>query len=97
MRRREFFIVFGNAIAWPLRGHAQQPEKKWLIGFIAHGYEVMYGAFFERLRELGYVEGQNTMIERRYAGGQAERFQDFAREMVKLNADVIVTITTPQY
>ena len=96
MKRREFITLLGGAVtAWPLAARAQQPGKKWLIGFIAHDHEVMYDAFFERLRELGYVEGQNTIIERRYAGGQAERFQEFAREMVQLNSDVIVTITTP--
>jgi putative ABC transport system substrate-binding protein len=96
MRRREFITLLGGgAASWPLAARAQQPRKKWLIGFIAHEYEVMYDAFFERLRELGYVEGRNTIVERRYAGGHAERFQEFAREMVQLNADVIVTVTTP--
>ena len=74
---------------------AQQQGKKYLIGFIAHEYETMYDAFFEGLRELGYIEGQNITIERRYAEGQPERFKAFAREMVELNADVIVTVTTP--
>src|SRR5262249_46329181 len=68
--------------------------RKQLIGFIAHDYESMYDAFFEGLRELGYSEGQNIIIERRYAGGQP-MFQEFAREMVQLKADVIVTVTTP--
>jgi len=65
------------------------------MGFIAHQYETTYDAFFEGLRELGYVEGQNITIERRYAEGHPERFKEFAREMVELNPDVIVTITTP--
>src|ERR1035437_220136 len=96
MRRREIIIVIaGSAAEWPLVARAQQPGKKWLIGFIAHGPESMYDAFFEGLRELGYAEGQNIIIERRYAGGQPKRFQEFAREMVQLNADVIVTVTTP--
>ena len=55
----------------------------------------MYDSFFDGLRELGYVEGQNITIERRYAEGQAERFREFAKEMVKLKADAIVTVTTP--
>jgi ABC-type uncharacterized transport system substrate-binding protein len=55
----------------------------------------MYDALFEGLRELGYVEGQNIIIERRYAEGRAERFQEFAREMVQLKADLIIVTTTP--
>jgi ABC-type uncharacterized transport system substrate-binding protein len=50
---------------------------------------------FEGLRELGYVEGQNLIVERRYAEGHAERFQDFAAEMVRLKADIIIVVTTP--
>jgi putative ABC transport system substrate-binding protein len=97
MRRRNFITLLGgalgNSVVWPLRAWAQQHGK--LIGFIAHEYETMYDAFFQGLRELGYTEGQNVTIERRYAQGHPERFKEFAREMVRLNADVIVTITTP--
>ena len=99
MRRREFITLLGgalgNSIVWPLGARAQQHGKKYLIGFIAHEYETMYDSFFQGLRELGYIEGQNVTIERRYAQGHPDRFEEFAREMVKLNADVIVTITTP--
>ena len=99
MRRREFITVLGgalgNSVVWPLGARAQQHGNKHLIGFIAHEYETMYDAFFEGLRDLGYIEGQNLTIERRYAQGHPERFKEFASEMVKLNADVIVTITTP--
>jgi putative tryptophan/tyrosine transport system substrate-binding protein len=96
MRRRDFITLLGGAAAiLPLAVRAQEPGKKWLIGFIAHKYERMYDALFEGLRERGYVEGQNIIVERRYAEGRAERFQEFAREMVQLKADVIITITTP--
>ncbi len=99
MRRRNFITLLsgalGNLVVWPLGALAQEHGKKYLIGFIAHEYETMYDSFFQGLRELGYIEGQNVTIERRYAQGQPERFKEFAREMVKLNADVIVTITTP--
>jgi len=94
MKRRKFMTLFGGVSVWPLVARAQQPARKQLIGFIAHDYESMYDAFFEGLRELGYSEGQNIIIERRYAGGQP-MFQEFAREMVQLKADVIVTVTTP--
>jgi putative ABC transport system substrate-binding protein len=99
MRRRHFIALlggaFGNAVLWPLGARAQQQGKKYLIGFIAHQYETMYAAFFEGLRDLGYMEGQNITIGRRYAEGRPERFKQFASELVALKADVIVTITTP--
>src|SRR5262249_15721119 len=49
----------------------------------------------EGLRDLGYLEGQNLIVERRYAEGHAERFQEFAAEMVRLKADIVVVVTTP--
>ena len=95
MRRRKFISVIGGAaLAWPLAARAM-PEKKWLIGFIAHMHLRSYDSLFDGLRELGYVEGQNIVVERRYAEGSAERFQDFAREMVQRKADAIVVVTTP--
>jgi hypothetical protein len=50
---------------------------------------------FAGLRELGYVEGRNLIVERRYAQGNAERFKEFAVEMVRLNVDAIIVVTTP--
>ncbi|MFL6796646.1 MAG: ABC transporter substrate-binding protein [Xanthobacteraceae bacterium] len=74
---------------------AEHSSKFWRMGFIAHGHESFYDALFEGLRDLGYEEGRNLVVERRYAHGQAERFNEFATEMVRLNADVIVVVTTP--
>ena len=96
MRRREFMTVLGGAaVAWPLAAHAQQPGKVWRMGFIAHGHESFYDALFEGLREYGYEEGRNLIVERRYAQGQAERFKEFAAGMVRLNVDIIIVVTTP--
>jgi putative ABC transport system substrate-binding protein len=96
MKRREFICLLGGATAaWPFDARAQQPGKIWRIGFIAHRYEKFYGPLFDGLRELGYVEGQNLVIERRYAEGRTERFQEFAAEMVRLNVDLIIVVTTP--
>src|SRR5262249_38638225 len=70
----------------------------------AGGQEVGHRGYLARIREnvrrtglgeLGYVEGQNIIIERRYAEGRAERFSEFAREMVQLKADLIIVTTTP--
>jgi putative tryptophan/tyrosine transport system substrate-binding protein len=65
------------------------------MGFIAHGHESFYDALFEGLRKYGYEEGRNFIVERRYARGQAERFKEFAAEMVRLNVDIIIVVTTP--
>src|ERR1700724_3148721 len=96
MRRRDLImLVSGAAASWPLSALAQQSGKIWRMGFIAHGHETFYDALFEGLRELGYVEGQNLIVERRDAEGHAERFPEFAAEMVRLNVDIIVVVTTP--
>ena len=95
MRRREFISLLGGAAAWPLDALAQQSGKVWRMGFIAHGHESFYDALFEGLREYGYEEGRNLMVERRYARGQVERFKEFAADMVRLNVDIVVVVTTP--
>jgi ABC-type uncharacterized transport system substrate-binding protein len=96
MTRREFIAMLSGGIAaWPLGALAQEPGKIWRMGFIAQGYERFYDALFESLRQLGYVEGRNLIVERRYAEGRAERFPEFASEMVQLKVDVIVVTTTP--
>jgi ABC-type uncharacterized transport system substrate-binding protein len=95
MRRREFITLLGGALAWPLDALAQQTSKVWHMGFIAHEQESFYDALFEGLREYGYEEGRNLLVERRYARGRAERFKEFAAEMVRLNVDIIIVVTTP--
>jgi putative tryptophan/tyrosine transport system substrate-binding protein len=95
MRRRDFIGLLGGAAAWPVDALAQQASKVWRMGFIAHGHEPFYNALFEGLREYGYDEGRNLIVERRYARGQAERFKEFAAEMVRLNVDIIIVVTTP--
>jgi putative ABC transport system substrate-binding protein len=95
MRRREFITLIGAGAAFPLVARAQSSGKTWRIGFIAHRYEKFYDPLFQGLRELGYVEGQNLVVERRYAEGHIERFAEFAAEMVRLKVDVIIVVTTP--
>src|SRR6516225_7310749 len=96
MRRRQFVtFAIGAILAWPLDLRAQQAAKTWRIGFLAHRYETFYDPLFAGLRELGYVEGQNLIVERRFAEGNAERFKEFAAEMVRLNVDAIIVVTTP--
>ena len=77
------------------RSTSPASDKGWQIGFIAHKHERFYELLFGRLRELGYDEGRNFIVERRYAQGDADRFQEFADETVRLNVDVIIVVTTP--
>jgi putative ABC transport system substrate-binding protein len=96
MGRRDFLALLGGAAgAWPIGAFAQQSRKNWRMGFIARGHETFYDALFEGLRDLGYAEGRNLIVERRYAGDRTERFQEFAAEFVRLNVDIIVVVTTP--
>src|ERR1700742_2813951 len=96
MRRRQFgAIAIGAISAWPLAFRAQQPARICRVGFMAHRYEKFYDPLFAGLKELGYVEGKNLIVERRYAEGNAERFKGFAAEMVKLDVDAIIVVTTP--
>jgi putative ABC transport system substrate-binding protein len=96
MRRREFLgLVALTAASWPALLRAQQATKIWRIGFLAHRYETFYDPLFRGLDELGYKEGRNLIVERRYAEGHIERFQGFADELVRLKVDLIVVVTTP--
>jgi putative tryptophan/tyrosine transport system substrate-binding protein len=96
MNRRHFIALVGAGVAvWSFSAQAQQSGKVWRIGFIAHRHERFYEPLFARLRELGYEEGRNLIVERRYAQGHADRFQELADDIVRLNVDVIVVVTTP--
>lgn len=57
--------------------------------------EPIVDAFFDGLRDLGYVEGKNIVVERRYSEGRTERFPELAAELVRLKVDLMVTFTTP--
>ncbi len=99
MRRRDFISLLGGAtIGWPLPARAQQPKVP-VIGFLGsttpslHGQRV--GAFVQRLRELGWIEGRNVTIEYRWAEGRGERFAEIAAEFVRLKVNIIVTSGSP--
>jgi putative ABC transport system substrate-binding protein len=106
MKRRDFITLLGGATAaWPLTARAQQPATKRRIA-IFHpaipatlltetGGGSAWRAFFSQLRRLGYIEGENLIIERYSAEGHHERYADLAREIVTSNPDLIVTGTNP--
>jgi len=80
----------------PLAAGAQPGEKVRRIGFLSaavHGSEVD-DALRQGLREHGYVEGQNLLIEWRFAKGKYDRLPSFAAELIGLKVDVIVTLST---
>src|SRR5262249_55276565 len=95
MKRRTFIMGLGSAAAaWPLAARAQQPKRP-TIGFLgattASSWSAWTAIFVQRLRQLGWIEGQTVAIEYRWAEGRVERFAEFAAELVRLKVDVIVT------
>ena len=101
MRRREFITLLGGAAAapsllWPLGARAQQAGKLPTIGYLgpttASVENRRFAAFVQRMRELGWTEGRNFIIEVRWAEGRSERFAEIAAEFVRLKVDVIVTV-----
>jgi len=98
MRRRDFIKVIAGsaAAAWPLAARAQQRGKKYIIGRFNAGSatEPLNDVFTEILRELGWVEGENVVFERRYAENRLERLPELAADLVRLKVDVIVATGT---
>ena len=96
-KRREFITLLGGAVAWPLAARAQQPANT--IGFLGastrSAESQWIAAFVQRLRELGWIDGRNIVIEYRWAEGRDERFAEIAAEFVRLKVGVIVTWGTP--
>src|SRR5918996_2095925 len=98
---RKFFLFLG--VIAVLGGvaivEAQQAKKIPRIGFLGNSTEVLeanlIGPFREGLRDLGYVEGKNVLIEYRWAEGKYERFPELIGELVQLKVEIIVTAGTP--
>ena len=94
MQRRKFIaLAVGVAAAWPLAAHAQQIGRFYRVGFLWDGPDVFpdaLEAFRQGLRELGYEEGRNIVIEYRWAEGKPERMRELAEELVRLKVDVIM-------
>jgi hypothetical protein len=103
MRRREFISLLGGAAAsWPLCARAQQPDRMRRIGALLAYAEsdseaqANVAAFREGLQKLGWTEGHNTRIDTRWpAPADAEAMQRFAKELVALQPDLILSHTTP--
>src|SRR5512145_1189648 len=106
-RRTAIRALFGSAMvgfAVPLATEAQQAPPTARVGFItpsnrssfeSGGRRVYRDSFTGRLRELGWIEGQNLVIESRYAEGHYERLPVLAGELVRLSVDVIFANSAP--
>ncbi len=101
MKRREFITLLGGAAAWPLTAQAQQPEPMRRIGVLmgfpesdsqAQSY---IAAFRDGLQKLGWTDGRNVRIDTRWAAFDAESRQRFAKELIALQPDLILSHTTP--
>jgi len=104
MLRRDFLgAALGcTAIAWPSIATAQPPSNKvWRIGYLYPGSlalpadSAIFGVFRAEMRTLGYVEGENLIIDQRSAEGKFQRLPGMASDLIALRPDAIVAVTTP--
>jgi putative tryptophan/tyrosine transport system substrate-binding protein len=99
MRRREFLSMLGTAAALPAGAQAQKAKRMPRLCFLTFDPGTLkstrFAAFFQTLRELGYVDGQSITIDYLSAEGDGKRFSALAAECLRLNADIIAVSTTP--
>ncbi len=100
INRRKLIIAFGaGALTAPFGSFAQQQGKVWRVGYLSPTSTPVNSpytaAFLKGMRQLGYVEGKNLVVEWRSADGKLERLPGLAMELVQLRVDVIVAVASP--
>jgi putative ABC transport system substrate-binding protein len=105
MRRREFIgSLIGTAVAWPLAASPQQPKKVYRLAIVHPSHPVKemsessnylnIKALFGELRRLGYVDGQNLIVERYSGEGNTAYYVELASEVVRQQPDVVYAVTS---
>jgi putative ABC transport system substrate-binding protein len=101
MRRRDFIAGLGSAATWPVVARAQQPDRVRRIAMLQPGDEndplgkPNVSAFTQALADLGWTDGRNVRMDLRWGGGDTNRIQAAARELVGLQPDLILAGSTP--
>jgi putative ABC transport system substrate-binding protein len=91
IERRTFLgVITGGLLAAPLTADGQPAGKVWRVGVLVTANPRIYDSFVDELRRLGYVDGQNVVLEFRNAEGKYERFPALAAELVRAGVDVIL-------
>ena len=94
MRRREFMTLIGGVAMLPQAARGQQASSLPRVGLVSIGADpgdpVVFRPFLEQLGELGYIEGRNITLERRFAAGRDELIGDFVADLVQRKVDIIV-------
>ena len=91
MRRRDLIALLGAMTQWPFAARAQKGDQVRQIGILAAAPFKPFDSFRQRLRELGWSEGQNVGFAYRWAEGDDTRYPALAAELIALKIDVIVT------
>ena len=101
MKRREFITLLGGVVTWPLAVNAQQVERSMTrprVAFLGAESQSTNQHFFDAFRqgmtEQGYIDGQNVILEQRWAEGRSERFPELVGELIGLKTDVIIVVVS---
>ena len=99
LRRRDFITLLGGAaVSWPLAARAQRTGTIARLGYLSTANPrsaPFFRAFEQRLRDLGYIDGENIIIEYRNVEGDIDKLPELAADLVRLDVNVIVTATAP--